>query len=272
MTAPLSQQFWSGRRVFVTGHTGFKGGWLTALLKRLGAEVSGYALAPPSQPNLFEAAAIADLGASTIGDIRDDGRLNAAMAAAKPDIVLHLAAQALVRPARAEPVETFSVNVVGTAQVLEAVRQAPSVTACVVVTSDKVYDNVEWPWAYRKRTGSAARSPTGPARPARRLSSRPTAIPISQGQGSPRDRAGRQRHRWRGLGRGPAHPRCHALILREAAAGRAQSFGRTAVAARARAAVRAICGSLRRSLALRRRLRPWPSTSDPAPRMPCRCG
>ena len=161
MTAPLSQQFWSGRRVFVTGHTGFKGGWLTALLKRLGAEVSGYALAPPSQPNLFEAAAIADLGTSTIGDIRDDGRLNAAMAAASPDIVLHLAAQALVRPARAEPVETFSVNVVGTAQVLEAVRKAPSVTACVVVTSDKVYDNVEWPWAYRETDRLGGKEPYG---------------------------------------------------------------------------------------------------------------
>jgi CDP-glucose 4,6-dehydratase len=161
MTAPLSQQFWSGRRVFVTGHTGFKGGWLTALLKRLGAEVSGYALAPPSQPNLFEAAAIADLGTSTIGDIRDDGRLNAAMVAARPDIVLHLAAQALVRPARAEPVETFSVNVVGTAQVLEAVRQAPSVTACVVVTSDKVYDNVEWPWAYRETDRLGGKEPYG---------------------------------------------------------------------------------------------------------------
>lgn len=161
MTAPLSTQFWSGRRVFVTGHTGFKGGWLTALLKRLGAEVSGYALAPPSQPNLFESAAIADLGTSTIGDIRDDGRLNAAMAAARPDIVLHLAAQALVRPARAEPIETFSTNVVGTAQVLEAVRQAPSVTACVVVTSDKVYDNVEWPWAYRETDRLGGKEPYG---------------------------------------------------------------------------------------------------------------
>lgn len=161
MTAPLTQQFWSGRRVFVTGHTGFKGGWLTALLKRLGADVSGYALAPPSQPNLFEAAAIADLGASTIGDIRDDGWLNAAMTAARPDVVLHLAAQALVRPARAEPIETFSTNVVGTAQVLEAVRRVPSITACVVVTSDKVYDNVEWPWAYRETDRLGGKEPYG---------------------------------------------------------------------------------------------------------------
>jgi CDP-glucose 4,6-dehydratase len=161
MTAPLSQEFWSGRRVFVTGHTGFKGGWITALLKRLGAEVSGYALSPPSQPNLFEAAAIANLGVSTIGDIRDDGRLNAAMAAAEPSIVLHLAAQALVRPARTEPIETFSTNVVGTAQVLEAVRKTPSVAACVVVTSDKVYDNVEWPWAYRETDRLGGKEPYG---------------------------------------------------------------------------------------------------------------
>jgi len=159
--APLSHSFWAGRRVFVTGHTGFKGGWLMALLKQLGAEAAGYALAPPSSPNLFDVAGIDRLGPSTIGDIRDGARLDAAMASASPEIVLHLAAQALVRPARAEPVETFSTNVVGTAQVLDAVRRTPGVKACVVVTSDKVYDNVEWAWAYRETDRLGGKEPYG---------------------------------------------------------------------------------------------------------------
>lgn len=160
-TAPLSRTFWAGRRVFVTGHTGFKGGWLMGLLRQLGAEAAGYALAPPSDPSLFETAGIAGLGASTIGDIRDAARLKQAMADANPEIVLHLAAQALVRPARVEPVETFSTNVVGTAQVLDAVRETASVRACVVVTSDKVYDNVEWPWAYREPDRLGGKEPYG---------------------------------------------------------------------------------------------------------------
>ena len=160
-SAPLSSTFWAGRRVFVTGHTGFKGGWLMGVLRRLGADAAGYALAPPSRPNLFEAAGIESLGASTIGDIRDAQKLKAAMAAARPEIVLHLAAQSLVRPARAAPVETFSTNVVGTAQVLDAVRETPGVRACIVVTSDKVYDNVEWPWAYRETDRLGGKEPYG---------------------------------------------------------------------------------------------------------------
>lgn len=153
--------FWAGRRVFVTGHTGFKGGWLVLLLRQLGAEVSGYALAPPSTPNLFEVAGVADACRSTIGDIRDQALLDRAMAEANPEVVLHLAAQALVRPARAEPVETFSVNVVGTAQVLDAVRKVPSVRSVVVITSDKVYDNVEWAWAYRETDRLGGKEPYG---------------------------------------------------------------------------------------------------------------
>ncbi|WP_439543765.1 CDP-glucose 4,6-dehydratase [Hyphomicrobium sp.] len=159
--AGLSRTFWSGRRVFVTGHTGFKGGWLMGLLHRLGADAQGYALAPPSGPCVFTAADVPRFGGSTFGDIRDGPRLQAAMAEAAPEIVLHLAAQALVRPARADPIETFSTNVVGTAQVLEAVRTSPSVTACVVVTSDKVYDNVEWPWAYRETDRLGGKEPYG---------------------------------------------------------------------------------------------------------------
>lgn len=161
MTAALSRRFWDGRRVFVTGHTGFKGGWLMALLKRLGAVPSGYALAPSSSPSLFSAIDVASLGTSTIGDIRDGEALLSALQLAQPEIVLHLAAQALVRPARAEPVETFSTNVVGTAQVLDAVRRTPGIKACVVITSDKVYDNVEWPWAYRETDRLGGKEPYG---------------------------------------------------------------------------------------------------------------
>jgi CDP-glucose 4,6-dehydratase len=157
----LTKDFWKGRRVFVTGHTGFKGGWLMALLSRLGAKPAGYALIPPSTPNLFVSAGIESTGASTIGDIRDEAVLNRAMTAAEPEIVLHLAAQALVRPARAKPIETFSTNVVGTAQVLEAVRSLPSVKATCVITSDKVYDNVEWPWAYRETDALGGKEPYG---------------------------------------------------------------------------------------------------------------
>ena len=159
--------FWRGRRVFLTGHTGFKGGWLTALLHRLGAEVTGYALAPEPGPNLFDDARIEGLtAASHIADIRDGAALAAAMGTARPSIVLHLAAQALVGRARAEPAETFDTNVMGTVRLLDAVRATPSVEAVVVVTSDKVYDNVEWPWAYRETDRLGGKEPYGASKAA----------------------------------------------------------------------------------------------------------
>ncbi len=161
MERRLTKSFWAGRRVFVTGHTGFKGGWLMALLDRLDAKASGYALKPATSPSLFEAARVGDMCRSSIGDIGDGPRLLAAMQAAAPDIVLHLAAQALVRPAREDPVGTFSTNVIGTAQVLEAVRRTTSVSAAIVVTSDKVYDNVEWTWAYREGDRLGGKEPYG---------------------------------------------------------------------------------------------------------------
>ena len=146
----MTSEFWRGRRVFVTGHTGFKGGWLCLWLQRLGADVTGYALAPTSQPSLFETASVAQGMRSAIGDIRDAASLHAAMIAARPEVVIHMAAQALVRESYVNPVETYSVNVVGTAQVLDTVRGCPSVRAVVSVTTDKCYENSEWHWGYRE--------------------------------------------------------------------------------------------------------------------------
>lgn len=137
-----SPAFWRGRRVFVTGHTGFMGGWLVLALHRLGAEVHGYALEPPTTPSLFDLAGVGDVLASdTRGDIRDPARLTAALQNAKPDSVAHLAAQPLVLESYRAPVDTYAVNVLGTVHVLEAIRRTPSVAAVVVVTSDKCYAN-----------------------------------------------------------------------------------------------------------------------------------
>ncbi len=142
--------FFCGKRVFVTGHTGFKGSWLCLWLTHLGANVTGYALSPPTNPSLFELARVDDLILSHIGDIRDVECLVAAMREAKPDIVFHLAAQPLVRDSYKLPVETYSTNVMGTVNLLEAVRGCPSVRAVVNVTTDKCYENREWPWGYRE--------------------------------------------------------------------------------------------------------------------------
>ena len=147
----MNREFWRGKRVFLTGHTGFKGGWLALWLVDMGAEVHGYALSPPTEPSFFTVANLQDrLARSTIADIRDAAALAQAMQAAHPDIVLHLAAQPLVRYSYAAPVETYAVNVMGTVNLLEAVRQTPSVKAVVNVTTDKCYENREWVWPYRE--------------------------------------------------------------------------------------------------------------------------
>lgn len=147
----MNRHFWAGKRVFLTGHTGFKGGWLALWLRDMGAQVHGYALAPVTQPNFFTICALQDkLASSTLADVRDAAALNAALQSTEPDIVLHLAAQPLVRHSYAAPVETYAVNVMGTANLLEAVRNTPSVKAVVNVTTDKCYENREWLWAYRE--------------------------------------------------------------------------------------------------------------------------
>ena len=151
--------FWRGRRIFVTGHTGFKGSWLSLWLVRLGAEVTGYALAPATKPSLFHLADVGQGLASVIGDIRDRARLEQAIAAAAPEIVIHMAAQALVRESYDDPVGTFDTNVMGTVALLDTVRRTPSVRAVVIVTSDKCYENREWVWGYREDEAMGGHDP-----------------------------------------------------------------------------------------------------------------
>ena len=146
----MTPSFWRGKRVFVTGHTGFKGSWLSLWLQQVGAQVTGYALQPPTHPSLFEVAQVAQGMISIIGDIRDGAMLTNAMRQAAPDIVIHMAAQPLVRRSYVDPVETYSTNVMGSIHLLEAVRQTPSVRAVVNVTTDKCYENKEWAWGYRE--------------------------------------------------------------------------------------------------------------------------
>jgi CDP-glucose 4,6-dehydratase len=134
-------KFWKDRRVLLTGHTGFKGAWLALWLSQMGARVTGYALPPETKPNLFDLASIAAHADSHFGDVREIGRVNALVASAAPQIIIHMAAQALVRRSYREPVDTFASNVMGTVNVLEAARTAHNLEACLVVTSDKVYEN-----------------------------------------------------------------------------------------------------------------------------------
>jgi CDP-glucose 4,6-dehydratase len=155
----MNRSFWTGKRVFLTGHTGFKGAWLCLLLSQLGAEVFGLALDPESDDGLFVSAAVQDIVHHAIGDIRDLEVLRRAVEAARPDIVIHMAAQALVRRSYREPVETYATNVMGTVHLLECVRSAPTVQAVVIVTSDKCYENREWPWPYREADKLGGRDP-----------------------------------------------------------------------------------------------------------------
>lgn len=142
--------FYRGKRVFVTGHTGFKGTWLCRILVQAGAEVTGYSLPAPTNPNLFELAGLDGKMTSVIGDIRDLPKLKAAFEAAQPQTVLHLAAQPIVRDSYKDPAYTYETNVMGTVNILECVRGSKSVKSFLNVTTDKVYHNNEWEWGYRE--------------------------------------------------------------------------------------------------------------------------
>ncbi|MDX8380857.1 MAG: CDP-glucose 4,6-dehydratase [Ghiorsea sp.] len=146
----VNASFWKNKRVFLTGHTGFKGSWLSLWLHNMGAEVKGYALAPVTEPSLFEVAAVGKCISSEVGDIRDLSILKKSMMDFNPDILIHMAAQPLVRLSYKEPVETYETNVMGTVKVLEAARSCPNLKAIVSVTTDKCYENKEWAWGYRE--------------------------------------------------------------------------------------------------------------------------
>lgn len=154
------RSFWKDRRVFLTGHTGFKGSWLSMWLDALGADVTGYALAPPTQPSLYEQANVAGaVRLSACADIRDFRRFKSAIAECRPEVVIHMAAQSVVRIGFKDPIETYSSNVMGTVNLLEALRRLGQPCVVVNVTSDKCYENKEWEWGYRENDSLGGHDP-----------------------------------------------------------------------------------------------------------------
>lgn len=146
----MNPQFWQGKRVLITGHTGFKGSWLTLLLEIFGAKICGYSLSPPTSPNLFEEADISKNIESHIGDIRDYNKFKEVIYNFKPEIIIHMAAQPLVRYSYKNPIDTYSTNVMGTVNLFQAVREVGGVKVVVNITTDKCYQNNEWEWGYRE--------------------------------------------------------------------------------------------------------------------------
>lgn len=169
MVTGVDPAFWAGRRVLLTGHTGFKGSWLSLWLSAMGAQTFGCALAPHTRPCLFDAAGVANDVDHAISDVRDPAAVAAIVAEADPDIIIHMAAQPLVRKSYAAPLETYSTNVMGTAHVLEAARRARSLRAVVVVTTDKCYANRNWLWGYREDEALGGHDPYSSSKAATEL-------------------------------------------------------------------------------------------------------
>ncbi|WP_447763249.1 CDP-glucose 4,6-dehydratase [Sphingopyxis panaciterrae] len=159
LVSGLPDSIWAGRRVLVTGHTGFKGSWLSLWLRQMGAEVTGFALPPPTEPSLFDGADIGELVTHIEGDVRDAAALRRAVETCEPEVIFHLAAQPLVRLSYREPVETYATNVMGTVHLLDAARRVAGVKAIVCVTSDKCYENREWIWPYRENDPMGGHDP-----------------------------------------------------------------------------------------------------------------
>jgi len=155
----MNAKFWQDKKVFLTGHTGFKGSWLSLWLQSLAADLTGFALSPPTNPSLFEQARVADGMHSKIGDIRNLDLLQVEIQKAQPEIIFHLAAQPLVRYSYENPIETYSTNVMGTVNLLEAVRSSMSVKSVVIITTDKCYENREWVWPYRESEAMGGHDP-----------------------------------------------------------------------------------------------------------------
>jgi len=155
----VNSKFWKGKKVFLTGHTGFKGSWMSIWLYQMGAIVKGYSLKPNTNPSLFDLANIKDLLTSEIGDIRDFNQLKKSMMDFEPHILIHMAAQPLVRLSYKEPIETYTTNVIGTVNVLEAARSCKNLKSIVSVTTDKCYENMEWDWAYRENEPMGGHDP-----------------------------------------------------------------------------------------------------------------
>lgn len=155
----FNRSFWKGRNVLLTGHTGFKGAWLSLWLDALGAKLTGYALDPPTEPSLFEQAEVENVVRSIRADIRDFSRLKSVVAECRPEVVIHMAAQSVVRRGYEDPIETYSSNVMGTVHLLEALRQIGEPCVLVNVTSDKCYENREWVWGYRENDSLGGHDP-----------------------------------------------------------------------------------------------------------------
>jgi CDP-glucose 4,6-dehydratase len=158
-TSTVNPEFWRNKRVFLTGHTGFKGSWLSLLLHNMGAHITGYSLTPPTNPSLFDLARIKELLEDIRGDVRDLSNIIKCINNTKPEIIIHLAAQALVCESYKNPIDTYAINVMGTANLLEAVRQTEGVRVVVNVTTDKCYENREWVWGYREHEAMGGHDP-----------------------------------------------------------------------------------------------------------------